>query len=168
MVPEALVAVAANDVKFLLGRLNQLTIDSLGSRGAVGVIGWERAVAVGALGFRRAVESRGTRVLVHSSTAVAAARVPGTLRGVAETLATRVMSADRRLFVDAPRVLAGAEEFEGFDRVQEGHDPSQLASPGVGSMFGGADVDRRDGGLCSHLLRHNSGIDFDHISKEIP
>ena len=91
---------AAEDIELLLRRSNDFAVLSPGSGRAVVVPSRERPMAVGAPCLSGAVGARGSSMLVYTSTTGATASVSGALRGVTETLTSRVVASDRRFLVD--------------------------------------------------------------------
>jgi hypothetical protein len=148
---------SANNIKFLFSRFDDFAVLPAWGGRAVVMSGWEGAMAVGASGLVSAVGSSRSVVQIDTGAAVIAALVPGALCWVAETLAARVMSSNRRLLVNWLRQFARIEEPEWAYRGQEGHYPSDLIRLKFRSVSGGAAADRHLLCLGHHFLGDQFG-----------
>src|ERR1700761_3851550 len=108
-VPKSAVTMSADSIKFLLCGFDDFAVLSAWGGRAVVMSGWEGAMALVASGLVSAVGSSRSVVQIDTGAAIVAALVPGELRWVAEPLAARVMSSNRRLLVDWLRQFARIE-----------------------------------------------------------
>jgi hypothetical protein len=103
------VPVAADEIELLFGGFNEPAILPVRCSGAELVASRERSVAVGTSRAVCTVVPGGAFVLVYSSAADSTAGISGAFCGIAEALASRVVSEDGRFLVYGLGELAGVE-----------------------------------------------------------